>query len=74
MNSGFEMIGVVFLCFALTYLTPLFYNTKGILYREIFGVKVNASEAPAGSHVDNDDDSSDNDSNSSNGNNGSFTA
>ncbi|MDO7085802.1 hypothetical protein WNY51_04915 [Pseudocolwellia sp. AS88] len=73
MNSGFEMIGVVFLCFALTYLTPLFYNTKGILYREIFGVKVNASEAPAGSHSDNDD-SGDNNSNSGNGNNGSFTA
>ena len=72
-NSGFEMIGVVFLCFALTYLTPLFYNTKGILYREIFGVKVNASEAPAGSHSDNDD-SGDNNSNSGNGNNGSFTA
>ncbi|WP_426357647.1 hypothetical protein ACPUVO_14455 [Pseudocolwellia sp. HL-MZ19] len=79
MNSGFEMIGIVFLCFVLTYLTPLFYNTKGILYREIFGIKVNASEAPAGSHTDNaddssDNDSSDNDSNSSNGNNGSFTA
>lgn len=45
-KSGFEIIGVAFLLFALTYLAPLFYNTKGILYREIFGVQLNASEGP----------------------------
>jgi hypothetical protein len=43
-QSGFEIIGAAFLMFALTYLAPLFYNTKGILYREIFGVQLNASE------------------------------
>jgi len=46
LKSGFELFGAVFLLFALTYLIPLFYNTKGILYREIFGVQLNASEAP----------------------------
>ncbi|WP_077342304.1 hypothetical protein [Pseudocolwellia agarivorans] len=45
-KSGFEIIGAAFLLFALTYLAPLFYNTKGILYREIFGVQLNASEGP----------------------------
>jgi len=45
-QTGFAMVGVVFLIFSFTYLAPLFYNTKGILYREIFGVQLNASEAP----------------------------
>lgn len=45
-QTGFEIVGAVFLMFALSYLAPLFYNTKGILYREIFGVQLNASEAP----------------------------
>ena len=45
-QSGFEIVGAVFLMFALSYLVPLFYHTKGILYREIFGVRLNASEEP----------------------------
>jgi len=46
-KSGFEILGAAFLLFALSYLAPLFYNTKGVLYREIFGVRLNASQAPA---------------------------
>lgn len=45
-QTGFEIVGAVFLIFALSYLAPFFYNTKGILYREIFGVQINASDAP----------------------------
>jgi len=33
-------IGVVLFIFGCTYLAPLFYNVKGILYREIFGLSV----------------------------------
>jgi len=33
-------IGVVLFIFGSTYLAPLFYNVKGILYREIFGLSV----------------------------------
>jgi len=66
-GSGLEVVGVVFLCFILSYLAPLFYNTKGILYREIFGVSVQASQAPAGSQ-------SETNSNANNGDSGNFSA
>ncbi|MGL1956745.1 MAG: hypothetical protein OCD00_05450 [Colwellia sp.] len=33
-------IGGVFFIFGITHLAPLFYNTKGILYREIFGINI----------------------------------
>jgi len=35
-NAGF--IAVVIFIFCLSYLAPMFYNVKGILYREIFGL------------------------------------
>lgn len=64
-ESGLNVIGVVFLIFSLTYLTPLFYNTKGILYREIFGIAVKSSAAPEGTIVTEGE---------SNGNDGNFSA
>lgn len=33
-------IGIALFIFGFTYLAPLFYNTKGILYREIFGISL----------------------------------
>ena len=33
-------VGIVLFIFGITYLAPLYYNVKGILYREIFGVSV----------------------------------
>ena len=36
-QSEFSVIGGVIFFFSLSYLAPLYYNTKGILYREIFG-------------------------------------
>lgn len=35
------LLGGVITLFSLTYLAPLFYNVKGILYREIFGMQLN---------------------------------
>ncbi len=47
LSSEVVFIGIVLFLFALTYLIPLFYNVKGILYREIFGVQLKAGEAPS---------------------------
>ena len=47
LNSEIVFVGIVLFLFALTYLIPLYYNVKGILYREIFGVQLKAGEAPS---------------------------
>jgi len=39
-ESQLSLIGGVFFLFCLTYIAPLFYNVKGILYREIFGMQL----------------------------------
>jgi hypothetical protein len=38
-GSSFGIVGGVVFFFALSYLAPWYYNVKGILYREIFGLK-----------------------------------
>jgi hypothetical protein len=38
LESNLLLLAVIVFLFALSYLAPLFYNVKGILYREIFGV------------------------------------
>jgi hypothetical protein len=43
-NTTLSLIGGVMTLFALTYIAPLFYNMKGILYREIFGMKLNVAK------------------------------
>lgn len=40
LNSQLVIIGAVFTIFVLSYLAPCYYNAKGILYREIFGLKM----------------------------------
>jgi len=37
-QSNLAFIAIVVFLFVLSYLAPLFYNVKGILYREIFGL------------------------------------
>jgi len=37
-ESSFGPIAIAFFLFGMTYLAPLYYNIKGILYRNIFGV------------------------------------
>lgn len=39
-----KLIGGVVSLFGLTFLAPLFYNVKGILYREIFGMKLSVAK------------------------------
>lgn len=43
LNTGFEVIGIAVLIFASSYIVPFFYNVKGILYREIFGLQLQTS-------------------------------
>ncbi|MCO4798436.1 MAG: hypothetical protein KC484_04425 [Colwelliaceae bacterium] len=43
-NTSASLIGGVMTMFALTYLAPLFYNVKGILYREIFGMQLSIAK------------------------------
>lgn len=50
-KTQLSVVGVVFFLFSLTFLAPLFYNVKGILYREIFGMQLLAVDAPDGSDV-----------------------
>jgi hypothetical protein len=38
LESNLLLLAILFFLFGLSYLAPLFYNVKGILYREIFGV------------------------------------
>ncbi|NQZ81903.1 MAG: hypothetical protein HRT52_12890 [Colwellia sp.] len=52
MKSSFSFIGIVLFLFSITYLAPLFYNVKGILYREIFGLKLHNKEALAAQESD----------------------
>lgn len=47
-NSGLSVIAMMIFLFVLTYLAPMFYNIKGILYREMFGLQLKTT---AGSSV-----------------------
>lgn len=40
-SAGSAMFGFVFFLFAMSYLAPMYFHAKGILYREIFGITVN---------------------------------
>ena len=44
-ESSIAPVGVVIFLFGMTYLAPWYYNVKGILYRDIFGIQV-ASNNP----------------------------
>jgi hypothetical protein len=43
-QSSAGIVGGVMTIFALSYLAPLFYNVKGILYREIFGMQLSVTK------------------------------
>lgn len=40
LESNFAPLGVMIFLFGTSFLAPLFYNVKGVLYREIFGVSL----------------------------------
>ncbi|TPH15896.1 hypothetical protein [Litorilituus lipolyticus] len=51
-------ISIILFIFGMTYLAPLYYNVKGILYREIFGVQIATNkpiEASNGQEEENSD-------------------
>lgn len=43
-NSEFVFVALIFALFSFSYLVPLYFNLKGVLYREIFGVQVAMSK------------------------------
>lgn len=45
LDSQMAIMGVVFMIFVLSYLAPCYYNAKGILYREIFGLKMQKADS-----------------------------
>jgi len=44
-TSELSIIGIMIFLFSLTYIVPLFFNVKGIIYREVFGVELQSGEA-----------------------------
>ncbi len=50
-QTNVALLGGVVTLFALSYLAPMFYNVKGILYREIFGMQLSVSK-DASEHFD----------------------
>lgn len=40
LESSFAPVGIIIFLFGCSFLAPLFYNVKGILYREIFGISL----------------------------------
>ncbi|MEW6982866.1 hypothetical protein AAD001_09470 [Colwelliaceae bacterium 6471] len=49
LQSDLSIIATMFFLFSLTYLAPMFYNVKGILYREIFGLQLKTVSGSIGS-------------------------
>ena len=43
LESSLAPLGVIIFLFGMSFLAPLFYNVKGVLYREIFGVALATS-------------------------------
>ncbi len=39
-ESSFAPLGIIVLLIGISFLAPLYYNIKGILYREIFGISI----------------------------------
>ena len=52
-ETSLGIVGLVVFIFALSYIAPLFYNIKGILYREIFGLTV--QQTTSDDHANSDD-------------------
>lgn len=44
-ESTFVPLGVMIFLFGISFLAPLFYNVKGILYREIFGISLVSNDS-----------------------------
>ncbi len=56
LESSMAPLGIVIFLFGMSFLAPMFYNVKGILYREIFGVSLatnNTTDIPVNVNVSN---------------------
>lgn len=51
-GSELGFLAIAFFLFCLAYIAPMFYNVKGILYREIFGLQMQASAGKPNSATD----------------------
>jgi hypothetical protein len=45
LESSVAPIGIVIFLIGISFLAPLFYNAKGIIYREIFGISIATTDA-----------------------------
>lgn len=53
-DSSFSPIAIALFLFGITYLAPLYYNVKGILYRDIFGIAGEESKSQLVDSIDTD--------------------
>lgn len=44
-DSSIAPLGIVIFIIGISFLAPLFYNAKGIVYREVFGISIATSDA-----------------------------
>lgn len=70
LESSIAPLGVVIFLIGMTFLAPLFYNVKGIIYREIFGIGIATDDDTRINHRTGDSRSNDVDS----GSNDTFSA
>jgi hypothetical protein len=59
LESDFAPLGIMMFLIGISFLAPLFYNVKGILYREIFGISL-ATDNPSNINVNLDINSTNN--------------
>lgn len=64
-ESSVAPLGIVIFLVGLSFLAPLFYNVKGIIYREVFGISIATSDDVNTPHNTNNSTSKDVDSGSS---------
>ena len=53
-ESSLSPIAIALFLFGMTYLAPLYYNVKGILYRDIFGIAGEEHKSPLADSIDTD--------------------
>lgn len=70
LESSIAPFGIVIFLIGMTFLAPLFYNVKGIVYREVFGISVATTDDTSIDHNTGDSTSNDVDS----GSNDTFSA
>ncbi len=70
LESSIAPFGIVIFLIGMTFLAPLFYNVKGIIYREVFGIGIATTDDTHINHNTGDSTSNDVDS----GSNDTFSA